>query len=117
MSCQMTDPHDRKLYHAVKAHKPLGDGLCQVRVNGRYLSVFVYGARIFSHDRENGYWEASSCGMNRPWMRDKMNACLSAIGAPVRVYTDERGKFWLTTATATVGDGRRFNSTRFGENK
>lgn len=106
------DAHDRKLYHAVREHKPLGDGLCQVYTDNsrRHLRVTVYGAEVFFHDNETGYWEISDGGHRHPWIIGKMNACLSGINAPVRTYWDERtNQIMVTNATQTVGRGNKFN--------
>lgn len=108
----MMDAHDRKLYRAVKEHRPLGDGLCQVYCGGdrRHLRVTVYGEEVFFHDRETGYWAICDGGHRRSWMVDKMNACLAGIGAKVRCYWDERtGQIMVTNMVATVGRGNRFN--------
>lgn len=105
------DYHDRLLYDAVRRHRPLMDGLCQVYCDRsrRHLRVTVYGEEIFRHDSETGYWSVSDGGHRKPWIVGKMNACLSGIGVKLRVYIEEStGALMVTSMSATLGRGNYF---------
>ena len=103
--------HDRRLFWAVAGHKPMHDGLCDVFTYGKRLDVKCYGKRIFSIDRDTGFWEAQNWNITHRWMRDKLNACLAGVMAPVRVFYGG-GKFWLTNKDGHVKPGNVFNSER-----
>lgn len=104
-------PRDRRLFAAVRNHRPHLDGCCEVVVRGNILDVFVYNMCIFSYNRSTKFWEATNHFNTQKWMRDKLNACLYAVRAGVAVYY-HNGGFYLTNATGTIGRANIFNSEK-----
>ena len=85
------DAHDLKLYNAVRRFKHLHDGCIDVITLGSTLEVWCYSRLMFRYSRRNGYWEAATWGCRKRWWMDKVNACLHAVNATMRLYSDVYG--------------------------
>lgn len=106
---------DFRLYNAVKGFHHDRIGSCQVHIVGDRLSVYYKDVKFFEYDRKTGYWRVDSWGSRRPWLVEKMNACLSAINAEVRAFLDERQHFCCVHANGIVAYNINYFNNRFYE--
>ena len=105
--------HDWRLYNAVAKFKPLKDGLVSVEVRGDWQTVRCYGNAIFRRNAVTQYWEAATWGCNRHWLFEKVNACLHAVNADVRLYEEGRRFALVRAGGASMRYRDSFNSEVF----
>ena len=87
----------------------------KVRWNSGVCEVWLYGNRIFHFDTKSGEWEANMCGWRTQTTRNRINACLHAMGTGAglvrRNYktclTGPRGKTFPLTSSFIKGCGQR----------
>lgn len=80
--------HDWRLFNAVAKFKPLKDGIISIEVRGDWQTVRCYNNIIFHRNAATLYWEAATWGCTHYWLLEKINACLHAVNADVRLYKD-----------------------------
>ena len=104
------DRHDLKLFNAVRRFKHLHDGCIDIITFGCMLEVYCYGRVMFRYSRRNGYWEAATWGCRKRWWVDKVNACLHAVNATVRLYDSGHGFRIVSADGRDCGFCQSFNS-------
>lgn len=86
------------------------DGIVRVESSSDNVRVFCYDRQIFNYRIGDGFFEATTRGVQHLWMRDKLNACLSAMRIPVRVFENQFGRLRIITNNGFEGNAYRFNS-------
>ena len=113
MSDKRYTKHDWRLFNAVAKFKPLRDGIILVSVRGDWQEVSCYGNVIFRRNATSHYWEAATWGSTHDWLLAKINACLHAVNANMRLYADGR-RFNIVSADGATRKFRdSFNSEVF----
>ena len=103
---------DWRLFNTVANFHHNTIGGVRVRVAGDRITVSYHETDFFQYDRRTGYWRVDTYGNTRPWFVAKVNACLHAINAEVRMFV-EHGRAGAVHASGFAAYGISWFNNRF----